>query len=146
MSRSQLEALHDAAETEVLLDPKEGGLYPILVRLAFHKSLTMDELLNIRLQDLDLSKKRPKIWIPALSVGGKPRMITLSRDLRERVVEYLHFRKTRIREEEELSEYLFTDGRGLAMSRPELEKRLQRLCTKAGLSVPSGKGSPPKAR
>jgi len=132
-SREDVYALKDAARASRLLHPESGPLHEIILLLGLHESFRLDELVQLRVENLDLSRKQPKIWVQAPGRTSK-RMVTISRTLRDLLAELIHWKKeSRLPSGPSEIDYLFTDRSGRRMDARDLETILARLAEEAGV-------------
>ena len=131
-SREDVHALKDAARAFTLLHPEEGLLYQITLLLGITESFRIEELVGVRVENLDLSRKHPKIWIQTPR-GTSKRMVTISRQVRELLVEFIHWKKTTCPQTAPPIDYLFTDRSGKRLDAGSLESIFSQLVSEAGI-------------
>lgn len=130
LSREDITALKDAARASTLLHPESGLLPQIILILAINETFRLDQLVRLRVENLDLSRKQPKIWVQHPG-GTSKRMVTISRDLRELLVEFIRWRKAVCPRPAPDLDYLFTDRSGKRLDAGSLEAVLTRLVSEA---------------
>ncbi|MBI4772785.1 MAG: tyrosine-type recombinase/integrase [Deltaproteobacteria bacterium] len=130
LSREDIYALKDAARASTLLHPESGLLPQIILILALNETFRLDELVRLRVENVDLSRKQPKIWVENPG-GTSKRMVTISRDLRELLVEFIRWKKAVCPRTTPDLDYLFTDRSGKRLDAGSLEAFLARLVSEA---------------
>jgi len=131
-SREDIYALKDAARASTLLHPENGLLQQIILLLGLNESFRLEELVQLRVDNLDLSRKEPKIWVQHPG-GTSKRMVTISRHLRELLVEFIRWKKAARPRTAPDPDYLLTDRSGNHLDVGSLEAILAQLVSDAGI-------------
>lgn len=105
------------------------SLNHICLKFAFYTGVRISELVNLKLEHLDLSSDQVLI---KHGKGGKNRKIGVNKGLKKDLEEYISYRSTINTDHG----YLFSLPNGKRLTRDRLEKRIAYLAKKAG--KPSG--------
>ena len=132
LSRDDIYALKESARASTLLHPENGLLYQISLLLGLNESFRIDELVRLRVENLDLSRKHPNILLQTPK-GTSKRMVTISRQLRDLLVEFIRWKKGVRPPPAPEFDYLFTDRFGKRLDAGELKSILADLVSQAGI-------------
>jgi site-specific recombinase XerD len=117
-------------EVMVLFDVMDKARDRAMFRVMLRCGLRVEEVTNLHLQDLDL--KRNRIFVRN-GKGGKDRVVYVSRDAREAIIEYLRVRRP------SRAKKIFLVEKGPYTGKPisvrGIQKRLEYYAKKSGIRV-----------
>lgn len=121
-------------EVTKLLDIPLNNIYnyrnKAMIELMYATGLRVSELVNLKLNDIDLHENLLK----TMGKGNKERIIPIGEYATAIVIEYLHKARPQILKNKQ-SEYLFVTKRGEKLSREQFFRILQSLAKKKGITT-----------
>jgi integrase/recombinase XerD len=103
----------------------------VIIARRFTTGARVAEICNVKIKDLDLQKKEPKILIHGK--GGKKRWVYISQSLRKHLLEYHVWKKKSVDEPVEPDDYLFQSERGGQFATRSLQSMFEIAVKGAGL-------------
>jgi site-specific recombinase XerD len=114
MNESEVKKLRKYLEDRALADLAKGRTRNVrvwaVIDFALGTGARVAEICNVKIEDLDLQKKEPKILIHGK--GKKQRWVYISQHLRKHLLEYLDWKKKSVDEPTGPDDYLFISERG----------------------------------
>ncbi len=131
LSTRETSALRDVAVAKGLVDPANARLYTVILAFATHHSFQLNEVCALRIEDLNLSKKRSSVRVHGRKEG---REVTLARELRDLLSEHIALLKEeRKRRSERPPERILESASGAPLSPRDIERILGELLRIAGI-------------
>jgi len=135
MNEAEVRKLRKYLDDKALADLAKGRTRNVrvwaVIDFALGTGARVAEISNVRIEDLDLQKKEPKVLIHGK--GGKQRFIYVSQSLRKHLLQYLDWKKKAVGEPIGRDDYLFLSERGGKFATRSLQSMFETAVKGAGL-------------
>lgn len=135
MNEAEVRKLRKYLEDRALADLAKGRTRNVrvwaVIDFALGTGARVAEICKVKIKDLDLHKKEPKILIHGK--GGKQRVVYISQILRKHLIEYLDWKKKSVEEPPGKDDYLFSSERGGKFATRSLQSMFETAVKGAGL-------------